>query len=97
MANPYLYAVDLPNHAIAWKVTNSFRGSPAVANSAVHVISGNLVKAHSFADGALLGSYNAGSDSGLSGLYHHRRRSSFRPLPQPRLTRVFSWSDVAGR
>jgi uncharacterized repeat protein (TIGR01451 family) len=67
MANAYLYAIDLSSHAVAWTVTNSFKGSPAVANGVVYVISSGLVRAFSFTDGAFLGSYSANGDTGLSG------------------------------
>ena len=53
-----LFGVDLTGRAVAWAATNSFTGTPAVANGVVYAIVGSSVLAYSEA-GQYLGSYNA--------------------------------------
>ena len=55
-----LFAVDLPSRTVAWQVTNSFTGTPAVANGVVYAIAGTNVLAYS-QTGSYLGSYTADS------------------------------------
>jgi hypothetical protein len=56
--NSALLGVDLGNRAVAWAVTNTFLGTPAVANGVVYAISGSSVLAYS-ETGQFLNSYNA--------------------------------------
>jgi hypothetical protein len=55
-----LFGVDLASRTVAWQVTNTFTGTPAVANGVVYAISGSSVLAYS-QTGQYLGSYTADS------------------------------------
>ncbi len=55
-----LFGVDLASRTVAWQVTNTFTGTPAVANGVVYAIAGSSVLAYS-QTGAYLGSYTADS------------------------------------
>lgn len=52
-----LYAFDLAQRSLAWSVTNSFRGTPAVAGGFVYAISTNGIVAYRASDGAYVGLY----------------------------------------
>ncbi len=55
-----LFGVDLSTRAVAWQVTNTFTGTPAVANGVVYAIAGSNVLACS-QSGQYLGSFAADS------------------------------------
>ena len=55
-----LFGVDLSSHAVAWRVTNTFTGTPAVANGVVYAIAGTNVLAYS-QSGQYLGNFTADS------------------------------------
>jgi len=59
-----MFAVDLSSRTVAWQVTNTFTGTPAVANDVVYAMAGSSVLAYS-RTGQYLGSYTA--DSALAG------------------------------
>jgi PKD repeat protein len=52
-----LYSVNLADGTLAWSVSGSFAGSPAVAGGAVFALLGNSVKSYGTADGTLLKTY----------------------------------------
>ena len=58
------FAVDLSRRTVAWQVTNTFTGTPAVAHDVVYAVAGSSVLAYS-RTGQYLGSYTA--DTALAG------------------------------
>ncbi|HTB79825.1 MAG TPA: putative Ig domain-containing protein [Opitutaceae bacterium] len=62
----YLNAVNVTTHAIAWTVSGTFTGTPAVANGNLYVISGSQVEVLNASTGASITAYQTG-DTGLTG------------------------------
>jgi subtilisin family serine protease/outer membrane protein assembly factor BamB len=65
IGNPGLFSIKLSTHTIVWSSTNTFIGSPAVANGLVYAISNTgEVRANNSSTGQQLYTYSTG-DSGL--------------------------------
>ena len=61
-----LTAVNVVTHATAWTITGAFKGTPAVNNSRVYVLSGSTVKVLNASTGATISTLDT-KDTGLTG------------------------------
>ncbi len=61
-----LTAVNVATHATAWSIAGAFKGTPAMANGKVYVISGSTIEILNESTGALLTTLQT-NDTGLTG------------------------------
>ena len=62
-----LVCVDLAVPAVAWRVSGTFTGTPAISNGILYACSGGVVKAFNASTGRSVADYTAGTETGLNG------------------------------
>ena len=66
-AGAELICIDLSSQSVAWRVSGSFSGTPAISNGILYACSGGVVKAYNSSTGDWIADFTAADESSLNG------------------------------